>query len=286
MQMSEKFDLVIQALVHAQAEIQNPKTDANNPHFRSTYATLENVIDVVKPILAKHKLGLMFDDEPQSFTLNAVLIHECGQWIKYQFQMNFGKGDMHGIGGAHTYGRRMAIKCILNLGEEDDDGNSTSDLPQTKTTPNAQKRPQTPPKVEDKPKTQPQTKNAALPKSEPKTKPLPNYAPGAEKPADVPFDDIPFPTLDDAPPPEVTEEIDSALGLSFDEKQSLTTSVARLPTTQEIMSAVKKVTGFGFNEHDMKDFVMHYTPKMSLKHLTIDELGRMVRHFESSPKRK
>ena len=48
---SESVGAIFTALAKAQAAIQNPTKNATNPHFKSTYASLPQILSEVKPIL-------------------------------------------------------------------------------------------------------------------------------------------------------------------------------------------------------------------------------------------
>jgi hypothetical protein len=58
---SETFKEFASAFAKFQADVQNPKLTAENPHFRSRYAPLSEVLNTVRPILAKHGLSVFQD---------------------------------------------------------------------------------------------------------------------------------------------------------------------------------------------------------------------------------
>jgi hypothetical protein len=53
MQRSETVGEIAKALSKFQADVKNPTNNAKNPQYRSEYATLDNVINTVKPFLQK-----------------------------------------------------------------------------------------------------------------------------------------------------------------------------------------------------------------------------------------
>ena len=57
MKMSESINEIATALAAAQAEIQNPSKSAENPFFKSRYADLAEVLNVVRPAFTKHNLS-------------------------------------------------------------------------------------------------------------------------------------------------------------------------------------------------------------------------------------
>lgn len=116
-----------QALAKAQTEFPLVKKTENNPFFKSKYAGLPQVLEVVLPIL--HKNGLTISQSPCSEGNNVgvktKIIHaESGEIMEESFVMPLAKADPQGAGSAITYGRRYALISMLGLNvDEDDDGN-------------------------------------------------------------------------------------------------------------------------------------------------------------------
>jgi hypothetical protein len=128
MKTSEQIDLISAAIVACQAECGHANFDSKNPHFKSKYASLAEVIDTAKPVLAKHQLavlqlpGYRQDIGP---VLCTRILHASGQWIEEEMILNPIKNDPQGIGSALTYMRRYSIPGVtLMASEEDDDGNA------------------------------------------------------------------------------------------------------------------------------------------------------------------
>ena len=57
MQKSDSIKELATALAKAQAEIENASKNAANPHFRSKYADLAEVLNTVRPVFAKHGIA-------------------------------------------------------------------------------------------------------------------------------------------------------------------------------------------------------------------------------------
>jgi hypothetical protein len=118
------------ALARAQAELKNPPKESVNPHFKSRYADLATVRDVVVPVLAKHGLAVMqlpceLDDHP---ALTTLLVHgESGEWVETTIRLRPGKLDPQGVGSALTYLRRYSLQSVAGVAaDDDDDGNQGS----------------------------------------------------------------------------------------------------------------------------------------------------------------
>ena len=116
------------ALVKAQAEMGNAPKDGKNPHFKSNYATLQSVIDTVRPVLAKH--GLTFtqnfcDSDLGTVAIETIIIHESGQQMGTGiFRVPTTKQDAQGYGSALTYCKRYSLQTAFGIASEDDDGNA------------------------------------------------------------------------------------------------------------------------------------------------------------------
>jgi hypothetical protein len=89
-----------------------------------TYATLDDVMAIVGPLLDTH--GLVWTTKPGTDTngapvLSYKLLHvESDEDTTGQIPL-LGAGTMQELGSAITYARRYAIQCVLDLIVEDDD---------------------------------------------------------------------------------------------------------------------------------------------------------------------
>lgn len=123
---SEKIDKIAPDLIVAQTEIQKVYRSGENPYFDSSYATLENVLDAVKPILNEHNIAIYqapeVDDSGRQ-VLASYLIHTSGQWFRAEYLVT-AKDDEHKKGSSITYGARYCLKRQTGCSETDDDGNN------------------------------------------------------------------------------------------------------------------------------------------------------------------
>lgn len=112
------------ALVKAQGELEGAKKAAKNDHFRSKYARLEDVIDAIRTVFAKHGLGYVQHCGYDSgcARVETVLVHESGEDLSSELSLPVTKQDAQGIGSALTYARRYALMGIAGIAPEDDDG--------------------------------------------------------------------------------------------------------------------------------------------------------------------
>lgn len=129
MKTSNDVKNIIAALLKAQTKISNAKKDGTNTYFNgSKYATLESVIEASKEALSENNLLLT-----QTLTTDQILIttiyHESGEFMQSELKLMLNKQDMQQLGSAITYARRYSITSILNIAQEDDDGNGASQPP-------------------------------------------------------------------------------------------------------------------------------------------------------------
>ena len=137
MNFSNDTNELFAALAKAQAELGTAREDGRNPHFRSTYATLESVRGVVVPAFTRH--GLSITQHPgldgENVTMTTVVGHSSGQYMMSTSAVPLGKRrDSHAYGSACTYLRRFSMAAIASaVTGEDDDGNASSSRGATQT---------------------------------------------------------------------------------------------------------------------------------------------------------
>jgi hypothetical protein len=127
------------ALLKAKQEMDKLRKDKTNPHFKSKYADLAGVLEVIDGPLAKHGLVLYQDatlDEVGRLVVTSTVFHvESGEELTAALPIPLGKADAQSIGSAITYGRRYLAVAQCGLAPEDDDGNAASRERSTQTRP-------------------------------------------------------------------------------------------------------------------------------------------------------
>ena len=120
------------ALAKAQANMGKALKQANNPHFRSKYADLGNVMDACLPALNEAGIALIQptgEDEHGRY-VETILIHgESGESLTCRVPLIVSKNDMQGYGSAVTYARRYGLMAMAGIAPEDDDGHAASKAP-------------------------------------------------------------------------------------------------------------------------------------------------------------
>lgn len=126
---------ITKALLNAQKEFPTVKKEDTNPFFKSSYAGLPSVLEVVLPILNKHELLLSQSPitDGDRIGVETTIYHSSGESITSKFTVNLAKNDPQGAGSGITYCRRYALVSILGLNVDDDDDGNSASVP-TKTT--------------------------------------------------------------------------------------------------------------------------------------------------------
>jgi hypothetical protein len=113
------------------------KKAANNPYFKSKYATLEEVIDTARQA---GEFGLSFTqlidfDEGRIF-VSTILMHESGETLVSRTPVLVkDMSDPQKMGSGITYAKRYGLQAAFGLPSEDDDGNAAAAPSKSKTPP-------------------------------------------------------------------------------------------------------------------------------------------------------
>jgi hypothetical protein len=118
------------ALVKAQGLIENPTKSVKNDFFKSKYADLAGVIDVVRPAFTEAGIAIVqspFTREDGKIGVCTTIVHTSGQWMSNEVSMAVdpnAKNPAQAAGSLITYLRRYSLSAFANVAQEDDDGNS------------------------------------------------------------------------------------------------------------------------------------------------------------------
>jgi hypothetical protein len=116
------------ALAAAQAEVENANKNSANPHFRSRYADLAEVLNTVRPVFAQHGIAIV---QAPSFdgalvTVTTALVHSGGGRVTSEMSCVPAKSDSQGVGACATYLRRYSLAAMAGIAQEDFDGNDSA----------------------------------------------------------------------------------------------------------------------------------------------------------------
>lgn len=115
------------AMSRAQLEMRSPEKKGYNPHFKSSYIRLEEILH--GPVKTMNKHGLSVSQWPTymegAALVTTVISHSSGERIQHDLRLPC-EGNVQKIGSAISYARRYALQSILGIAGEDDDGNAAS----------------------------------------------------------------------------------------------------------------------------------------------------------------
>lgn len=118
------------ALLKAQTQMGSATKGSKNPFFKSNYADLPTVMEVVKGPLNENGILVLqatAHKDGKNF-INTSLIHaDTGEALTSETEVICSKpNDPQAFGSAQTYARRFGLQSFLFIPAEDDDGNYSS----------------------------------------------------------------------------------------------------------------------------------------------------------------
>lgn len=126
MKTSDTIGEIAKALHKFHSEVGKIKKGSTNPFFKSKYAALPDILDVISDPMNKAEL-MIIQFPADNWGLTTRLLHTSGEYFEETYHMTPVKQTPQDAGSVITYQRRYAIGAILNLNiDEDDDGNKAS----------------------------------------------------------------------------------------------------------------------------------------------------------------
>jgi len=119
-----------QKLHRAKLLIGKVSKNANNPHFKKSYADLNAIIEAVEPILLENGLLLLQPIQGNSVCTQIIDI-DSGDKVESCMELPAGLNPQQ-QGSAITYYRRYTLQSTLSLQAVDDDGTAASKSAPTK----------------------------------------------------------------------------------------------------------------------------------------------------------
>lgn len=123
MERSETIGKLSEALAKAQGEMKPASFDAQNPHFRSKYATLASIMDACRGALSQNQIAVVQGTSviEDRVIVTTMLIHASGEFVSDQLSMNIQKDSPQAIGSAITYARRYSLASLAGVVSDEDD---------------------------------------------------------------------------------------------------------------------------------------------------------------------
>lgn len=111
-------------LWRAKQEIGKINKSADNPFFKSKYADLNTILDVVEPILHKYNL-ILLQPVKDGKVISQIIDIETGKGVDSEIELP-SINDPQKLGGCVSYYRRYTLQSLLSLSMQDDDANDVT----------------------------------------------------------------------------------------------------------------------------------------------------------------
>jgi hypothetical protein len=124
-QKSEGFAKVLAAMAKANMQTDNAIKNKTNGGFKTKYADLSEVIDVVKETYAAHGLAVIQSPtyEAGHVKVYCTVVSSEGEYVTFApAEAPATKLDPQGVGSAITYLRRYSASAMAFITQDDDDG--------------------------------------------------------------------------------------------------------------------------------------------------------------------
>jgi len=130
MKQSETIGALAKALVAVQKNVTPIVKDRTNPHFNAKFASLDGIMEQVRPLLAGEGLSIVQggagpvsnnDGNICGVSVETMLLHQSGEFVSSIIVLPLEKPSAQAVGSAVTYGRRYGVAALLALTTEDDD---------------------------------------------------------------------------------------------------------------------------------------------------------------------
>lgn len=118
-------DTLSSKLLRVQRNIDKATKGSANPHFKSRYADLNEVLEVAKEAL--NEVGIFIaqvpgKDQNGQYVETSLIDGDSGQSLSGKVYFSGNEDNLQKIGAAITYARRFGLKSLLAMEDADDDG--------------------------------------------------------------------------------------------------------------------------------------------------------------------
>ena len=127
------------AFVAACGELSNPpKTSKVNAGAKSYhFAPLPEILDLARPVLARHALAVRFQTQPDggNILVTCEVVHATGTVVSAASLYSPSNANMQVVGSGLTYARRYTLVAALGIAADDDDDGEATARPALKAAP-------------------------------------------------------------------------------------------------------------------------------------------------------
>ena len=133
------------AFVAACGDLSNPpKTSKVNAGAKSYhFAPLPEILDLARPVLARHALAVRFQTQPDgaNILVTCEIVHATGTVVSAASLYSPSNANMQVVGSGLTYARRYTLVAALGIAADDDDDGEATTRPAPKAAPAPAPRP-------------------------------------------------------------------------------------------------------------------------------------------------
>lgn len=136
---SEQSGEISKALVASWGAIKTPKHNTNvtvktrtGGTYEFSYTDLDGIFDAIRDVYKENKIAVLqnahttIEDGTTYVTVETMLLHESGEWVKSQPLKVAANTNIQDMGGQITYMKRYSLSAMLGLAtEKDDDANGS-----------------------------------------------------------------------------------------------------------------------------------------------------------------
>jgi len=124
---------IYSALCAAQAEFGKVQKGSTNPAFKSRYADLADVANVVIPTLSAHGVAVLhyMTGEGDQMAMRTEFVHAASESrVSCDVPLIVDRNNMQAMKSATTYAKRIGLESLSGVApESDDDGNAAAAAP-------------------------------------------------------------------------------------------------------------------------------------------------------------
>jgi hypothetical protein len=128
-QTSEQTAKLSKVLSKLHAEFPKIVKGRTNPHFKSKYADISDILEQVLPVLSKNGVAVtqwtLHSEDNRVHILTRIQLDD--EWMQGQFSVPADRNNPQGYASAVTYIRRISLGAALGIAtDDDDDGNQAT----------------------------------------------------------------------------------------------------------------------------------------------------------------
>lgn len=112
-----------------QCEMPSVEKRTENTHTKKMYADLDDINQMVRPVMAKFGFGVSFKivNQAAGVSITGILMHKAGHreetTMILPLDIGAGRSAVQSVGSTTTYGKRYVMCALLNITSGDDNDN-------------------------------------------------------------------------------------------------------------------------------------------------------------------